>query len=161
MAKFKSNSPDDTESLGRRVGSKLRSGDIILLSGDLGGGKTCFVRGLADGMLPGLGDRVASPTFAIMNEYSGDGLRICHFDFYRMRGEDDIISLGFEEYLNSDAVCVIEWPERLEELLPEQYLAIMFEYAGESYRWITLTARGDNYAGLIDNLVLGDAEHNE
>jgi len=138
---FVTNSPEETEALGRRLGTLLQPGDFLALHGDLGGGKTCFTRGVVQALAPESAHLVASPTFAIMNQYPGS-LPVYHFDFYRLATEDDIVGLGFMEYLESEGVCVVEWPERLESLLPSAYLLVSFHYDGENSRRITIEARG-------------------
>jgi len=109
---FVSRSPDQTRRIGARLGALLRSGDVLALSGDLGAGKTQLVRGLARGL--GVTTRVHSPTFTLVNEYSGGRLKLFHLDLYRLETPDQIHSAGIEEFLQPDGVAVIEWAERLE-----------------------------------------------
>jgi len=110
MACFLSLSPAETESLGERWGRAAQRGLVIGLSGDLGAGKTQFVKGLARGL--GITARVHSPTFTLVNEYSGGRLRLFHLDLYRLETREQIIGAGLEEYLQPDGVAVIEWAER-------------------------------------------------
>jgi tRNA threonylcarbamoyladenosine biosynthesis protein TsaE len=138
---FLTNSPEETEELGRHLGALLGPGAFLALRGDLGGGKTCFTRGVVHAVAPESAHLVASPTFAIMNHYPGR-LPVYHFDFYRMAGEDDIADLGFAEYLHGEGVCIVEWSERLESLLPADHLRITFHYAGDERRRITVETRG-------------------
>lgn len=138
---FLTDSPEETEELGRRVGAQLEQGAFLALLGELGGGKTCFTRGVVQAVAPESAHLVASPTFAIMNHYPGR-VPVYHFDFYRMTGEDDIADLGFIEYLHGEGVCVVEWSERLESLLPIDHLRITFHYEGFERRRITIEARG-------------------
>lgn len=112
MATFISHSPADTESLGERFGRVAQRGLVIALSGDLGAGKTQFVRGLARGL--GIAGRVHSPTFTLVNEYGGGRLKLFHLDLYRLEMAEQILSAGIEEYLSPDGVAVVEWAERLE-----------------------------------------------
>ena len=106
-----SHSPAETESLGENFGRSARSGLVIALSGELGAGKTQFVKGLARGLeIPG---RVHSPTFTLVNEYSGGRLKLFHLDLYRLETREQILSAGIEEFLQPDGVSVIEWAERL------------------------------------------------
>jgi tRNA threonylcarbamoyladenosine biosynthesis protein TsaE len=100
----------ETEDFAARFSEKLKPGDVVCLSGDLGAGKTVFTRGLARGL--GYTGRVTSPTFALMNVYDGGRLTVYHFDLYRLDGEEDLESIGCEEYFDSGGVCVLEWPER-------------------------------------------------
>ncbi|HSM76118.1 MAG TPA: tRNA (adenosine(37)-N6)-threonylcarbamoyltransferase complex ATPase subunit type 1 TsaE [Bryobacteraceae bacterium] len=108
-----SHSPADTERLGEQLGRAARRGLVIALSGDLGAGKTQFVRGLARGL--GISRRVHSPTFTLVNEYGGGRLKLFHLDLYRLETAEQILSAGIEEYLKPDGVSVIEWAERLED----------------------------------------------
>jgi len=112
MATFISHNPAETESLGERWGRAARHGLVIGLSGDLGAGKTQFVKGIARGL--GVTARVHSPTFTLVNEYGGGRLRLFHLDLYRLETPAQIISAGLEEFLQPDGVAVIEWAERLE-----------------------------------------------
>ena len=111
MATFISHSPADTETLGERFGRAAQRGLVIALAGDLGAGKTQFVRGVARGL--GCAGRVHSPTFTLVNEYGGGRLNCFHLDLYRLETPEQIFSAGIEEYLTPDGVSVIEWAERL------------------------------------------------
>ena len=110
MATFISHSPAETESLGEQWGLDATPGLVIGLSGDLGAGKTQLVKGIARGL--GVTARVHSPTFTLVNEYSGGRLKLFHLDLYRLETRDQIIAAGLEEYLQPDGVAVIEWAER-------------------------------------------------
>lgn len=99
----------DTESIAAEFASQLKAGDVVFLTGDLGAGKTAFVRGLAAGL--GLSNTVQSPTFTIVNEYRGGELPLFHFDLYRLEDEDALYDIGFEEYMVSQGIFVMEWPE--------------------------------------------------
>jgi tRNA threonylcarbamoyladenosine biosynthesis protein TsaE len=111
MATFISHSPAETESLGEKFGRTAQLGQIIALSGDLGAGKTQFVRGLARGLE--ITGRVHSPTFTLVNEYGGGRLKLFHLDLYRLETAAQILSAGVEEFLQPDGVAVIEWAERI------------------------------------------------
>ena len=117
MIRFKTTSPEQTEKFGREYAGSLCSGDVIALTGDLGAGKTCLTRGIADGL--GSDSNVSSPTFTIVNEYEGGRLMLFHFDTYRLSGPDDFLMSGLDEYFYRGGVCVIEWSDIIEELLPE------------------------------------------
>jgi len=132
-----SNSPQETYDLGRRLGILLPASFFLALQGELGGGKTCFTRGLVAAVSPESAHMVASPTFAIMNEYPGQ-TPIYHFDFYRLTSPHEIVELGFEDYFTTNGICVAEWSERLEQLLPVDHLRITFEHAGDDLRKITM-----------------------
>src|ERR1051325_10187228 len=108
---FLSHSPAETEALGEQWGREAQRGMVIALSGDLGAGKTQLVKGIARGL--GVTMRVHSPTFTIVNVYSGGRLTLFHLDLYRLETREQILSMGIEEYLNPDGVAVIEWAERL------------------------------------------------
>jgi tRNA threonylcarbamoyladenosine biosynthesis protein TsaE len=116
MATLISHSPAETEALGEDLGRAVRPGWVIALSGELGAGKTQFVKGLARGL--GVSTRVHSPTFTIVAEYGGGRLRLFHLDLYRLETRRQILSAGIEEYLQSDGVAVIEWAERMAEVWP-------------------------------------------
>ena len=120
MNRFITNSAEETERLGERIASKLKGTDVIALFGGLGMGKTAFTRGLARGL--GADDVVSSPTFALVNEYSGR-VPVYHFDMYRVTSWDDLYSTGFFDYLDT-GVLIIEWSENIEGALPENALRI-------------------------------------
>ncbi len=130
-------SPEETERLGEGFAGRLRKGDVVALSGDLGGGKTQFTRGLARGL--GIRDYyVKSPSFTIVHVYEGGRLPLYHIDLYRMDSTAEVRDLGLEEYVYGNGVCVIEWAERAEELIPEGAVRIRFSYEGESRRRIEI-----------------------
>ncbi|MBQ1353743.1 MAG: tRNA (adenosine(37)-N6)-threonylcarbamoyltransferase complex ATPase subunit type 1 TsaE [Ruminococcus sp.] len=120
MNRFITNSAEETERLGERIASKLKGTDVIALFGGLGMGKTALTRGLARGL--GADDVVSSPTFALVNEYSGR-VPVYHFDMYRVTSWDDLYSTGFFDYLDT-GVLIIEWSENIEGALPENALRI-------------------------------------
>ena len=109
-----SHSPAETAALGEKFGRAAARGLVIALSGDLGAGKTQFVRGVARGL--GIAGRVHSPTFTLVNEYGGGRLKLFHLDLYRLETPEQILSAGIEEYLQPDGVSVVEWAERMEGL---------------------------------------------
>src|SRR5882724_11413552 len=114
MATFISHSPAETESLGEKLGRAAEHGFVFALSGELGAGKTLFVKGLARGL--GISSRVHSPTFTLVNEYGGGRLKLFHLDLYRLETREQILSAGIEEFLQPDGVSVIEWAERIYDL---------------------------------------------
>ncbi len=146
-----SGSAGATEELGACIGSLLRPGAFLALRGTLGGGKTCLTRGVVASLAPQSSGLVASPTYAIMNCYPGD-TPVYHFDFYRLTGDDDIVELGFEEFFYGDGVCVVEWSERLSELLPPDVLTLLFEHGGDDLRTITITSSGRQSDGVLELL---------
>lgn len=116
------NSEQETEQLGRRLGQALQPGSVIAYTGDLGAGKTAFTRGLASGLeIP---ERVTSPTFTIVNEYEGGRLPLFHFDMYRLGSADELFDIGWEDYLARGGVCAVEWSENIEEALDEEPIRI-------------------------------------
>jgi len=136
MATFISNSPAETESLGERWGHAAQRGWVIALTGDLGAGKTQLVKGLARGL--GVTQRVHSPTFTLVNEYSGGRLRLFHLDLYRLETREQILSAGIEEFLRPDGVAVIEWAERLENGTMDDgnIIKVKIEITGDTERRI-------------------------
>ena len=137
---------EETINLGISIGKLLKSGDIICLTGDLGTGKTHITKGIAEGL--GVTDHITSPTFTIVNEYDSGRLKLYHFDVYRVSDPDEIYAIGFDDYIFSDGVSIIEWANYIEEILPNEYLHILIEKdlsMGEDYRKITITPYGDKY----------------
>jgi tRNA threonylcarbamoyladenosine biosynthesis protein TsaE len=146
-----SHSEQWTEEFGRIVGSVLQPGDFLALYGDLGGGKTCFTRGVVAALAPESAHLVASPTYAIMNQYPGR-VPVYHFDFYRLASYDDIAELGFDDYFQGDGVCIAEWSERLGDSLPPDHLSITFEYVGDTSRKISIAGQGANFRSLLSKI---------
>ena len=136
MATFISHSPAETEALGEGVGRVAQRGLVIALSGELGAGKTQFVKGLARGL--GISSRVHSPTFTLVNEYGGGRLKLFHLDLYRLEMPGQILGAGIEEFLSPDGVAVIEWAERIADCrLPIADLKkVKIEIVSESERTI-------------------------
>jgi tRNA threonylcarbamoyladenosine biosynthesis protein TsaE len=122
---FTSHSEDETMNFGVEFAKSLRQGDNVALYGQLGSGKTRFIQGICRGL--GVLEHVASPTFTIVNEYSAGDLKVFHFDFYRMRSTREIHEVGFEEYTAGDGICLIEWAEKAQELLPPQRYDVRLE----------------------------------
>jgi len=147
---FTTTSPVQTEQLGAYLGAALRAGDIICLSGDLGAGKTAFARGLGAGW--GATEAVNSPTFVIAHEHRRtiDTMRLIHIDCYRLSSANDAESIGIEDILAGEDAVIIEWPERIAELLPNARLWVHIE-AGErpDNRRLTFTASGERAAVLL------------
>jgi tRNA threonylcarbamoyladenosine biosynthesis protein TsaE len=131
-------SVEETEALGARLGALLRAGDVVLLQGELGAGKTAFTRGIARGA--GSPDLVNSPSFVIINEYEAPA-RLYHADLYRLTSPDEIAALDLPGYTR-DGVLIVEWPERGPELLPAEHLLVRLEDIGGDRRRITFVPRG-------------------
>jgi tRNA threonylcarbamoyladenosine biosynthesis protein TsaE len=143
---FISHGAAQTQRLGARLGELLEPGDVLLLEGDLGAGKTVLAQGLAQGLA--IEDPVTSPTFTLIHEYEGR-LPFYHVDLYRLAGDADAAAIGLEEYLYGDGVTVIEWPDRAGRLLPREHLAIALRPIAETKRALRLTPRGARYDALV------------
>lgn len=122
---FEVKSVEETWALAKQVAAELKPGDVVCLEGDLGAGKTTFTQGLAAAL--GVPGRVNSPTFCIVQEHG----KLVHMDLYRLKGEDDVLSTGWEDYLADGAILVVEWPERAGSLIPENALHIVFRHGEE------------------------------
>ena len=132
-------SPDDTRAIGERLGRALRAGDVLLLSGELGAGKTLFVQGLARGL--GFDGPVSSKSFVIMGEYAGRE-KLYHADLYRLDEPEQVQDLALDE-MTSDGVLAVEWPERAGDVLPEEHLHLRFEVTGDETRRLHVEPRGE------------------
>ena len=147
---FISRSPEQSRRMGMRLGAMLNPGDIICLQGDLGAGKTTFVQGLAQGW--GSLDPVSSPTFIIVNIYRrADENELFHLDTYRLESAHEASELGLEDMLMAGPL-VIEWPERIESVLPSERLWVNLEYIGEEQRRLLFKAEGMHYQNMIEDL---------
>jgi len=135
---LRSASPEETRAIGERLAPLLDAGDVLLLSGELGAGKTTFVQGLARGL--GYDGSVSSKSFVIMGEYAGR-VRLYHADLYRLEDAEQVWELGLEE-ISRDGVLVVEWPERAPEILPEEHLMVHFQVVSEDSRELSLEPRG-------------------
>ena len=135
MSEYISHSEQDTEDLGARLSKQLPGGAVVAMYGDLGAGKTAFVRGMARGM--GLNCRVSSPTFTIVNEYLGER-ELIHFDMYRLSGADELFDIGWEDYLSRGAVCAVEWSENVEDAFFGDEVRVTIEKLSDTERKITI-----------------------
>jgi tRNA threonylcarbamoyladenosine biosynthesis protein TsaE len=135
VATFISNSPAETEAIGRQVAENTSVGSVLALKGDLGSGKTLFVKGVVDGL--GSNADVTSPTFTILREYRGGGLPVYHFDLFRVENPQALARLGLDDYFFGDGISVIEWADRFPEFVPDQARWIFFEIKSETQRAIT------------------------
>lgn len=129
-----STSPEETERIGNRVGEALQPGDVVALYGDLGAGKTHLTRGICVGM-GGSADQVSSPTFALVQTYDTDPL-LHHIDAYRLEGPDDFGRIGGAELLWGDDICIVEWPSRIEEVLPSHTVRLLLTHQPDGSRRI-------------------------
>lgn len=141
---YMTNAPEETEALGEKLGELLRPGTVLAYLGDLGAGKTAFTRGLARGL--GCRETVTSPTYTIVNEYLGGRLPLFHFDMYRLASSDDLWDIGWEDYLDRQGVCAVEWSENVPEAMTGA-LTVRIEKLGDTVRRITIDG-GAEYADL-------------
>lgn len=137
-----SRSPEETRSLGETLAARLTPGSVVALYGELGAGKTEFVRGACTALGIDPAD-VSSPSFTIVNEYAGGRLPVYHFDAYRIKTSDEFFELGYEEYFNGNGICFVEWPERIETLLRDPVVRMRFEHRGATERLISLEGGDD------------------
>ena len=141
---FITNSPEQTEAIGQRLGAVLTPGIILAYEGDLGAGKTAFTRGLAKGL--GAKEPVTSPTYTIVNEYLSGRIPLFHFDMYRLASSDDLWDIGWDDYLERGGVCAVEWSENVPDAM-EDAITVRIEKLGEDSRRITIEG-GDSLADL-------------
>ena len=155
-----SHSSAQTQRLGMRLGELLHGGELILLDGQLGTGKTTFTQGLAQGL--GITENINSPTFTLLKEYLGQAQpeisssalssrrpALYHFDLYRLDNPDEIVELGFEDYFFSDGVSVIEWAEKAGSFWPEERMNVRLKIMSETKRGLLFIATGEHYCGLL------------
>ena len=139
---FITHSPEETEKIGEALAKSLQPGTILAYRGDLGAGKTAFTRGIARGL--GCKETVTSPTYTIVNEYLGGRLPLFHFDMYRLASSDDLWDIGWEDYLDREGVCAVEWSENVQDAM-EDAITVTIEKLGETTRQITIEG-GQGYA---------------
>lgn len=149
MWEFNSNSVNDTFFLGQWVGKLISPGAVILLRGDLGAGKTHFAKGVAKGL--NIENNITSPTFTLINQYQGR-IPLYHMDFYRLVDPEEADDLGVEEYFYGLGVSLLEWPERVDSYLPDEYLEINIEPIGENSRKFIFKATGARYEDFVEEL---------
>jgi tRNA threonylcarbamoyladenosine biosynthesis protein TsaE len=150
---FQSRGPGQTRRLAARLGRLLRPGDVVLLSGELGAGKTVFVQGLARGL--GVAEPVSSKSFVLLGEYHGRTV-LYHADLYRLEAPEEAEELALSEYC-VDGALAVEWPERAPDVFPPDHLSVRFDIGGERTRTLTLEARGPRAAELLSKLAPTDA----
>lgn len=145
-----SHSPEETQRLGERIGKLAQAGDVFLLVGNLGAGKTCLTQGIAQGL--GIkNEYVASPSFVLVRELKGR-LPLYHIDLYRLNCIEEISELGIDDYLYGDGVCVIEWAEKGLSMLPTEHLLIEISYLSDTERKLRFNPRGKGYLELVEKL---------
>ena len=147
-----SHSPEETQSIGQKLGKLARPGDVILLVGNLGAGKTCLTQGIAWGL--DVSGYARSPSFVLMNEYKGR-LPMYHIDLYRLENTAEIADLGLDDYLYGQGLCVVEWADRAPDLLTPQHLMIKISLLGENERRLELTAHGERYKEILADFKKG------
>ena len=147
---FTTTTPSATKRLGQRIGRLLRAGDVVLLSGELGVGKTVLAQGIGAGL--GVIDPIKSSSFVIMNEYDGAALRMFHADLYRLEDPQQVAELALDE-LAQRGVLVVEWPERASNELPLEHLEVRLAYEGAKSRRIEIEGHGERYAELASRLI--------
>ncbi len=144
MKIYESSSYDDTQAIAKEIADTLTGGEFIAMYGDLGAGKTAFVQGVAKAL--GIHNHVTSPTFTIVNEYEGR-LPLYHFDVYRIADPDEMYEIGYDEYVDSDGVCIVEWAELIEDLFPPKYFKVTIlkdEDKSLDYRKIIFEEKGES-----------------
>lgn len=145
--KIISKSVNETLEIGRKISGSLKQGDIICLFGELGSGKTILAKGIASGL--GIkNNAVISPSFVLMRIYQGK-LPLYHLDLYRLKNTQDILVLGFEEFIYGQGVTVIEWPDRLGNFLPQEFLRIELSFKADSQRYLVFSATGERNRKLL------------
>lgn len=127
---YKVESVEETWNLARQLAGELKPGDVVCLEGELGAGKTTFTQGLAAAL--GVPGRVTSPTFCIVQEHRGKSAFLVHMDLYRLHGEEDVLAIGWEDYLSEGAILVVEWPERAGDLIPATARHVRFAHLGDN-----------------------------
>ena len=147
--KLTSHSPEETQSFGKELGHLTRAGDVILLMGNLGAGKTCLTQGIAWGL--DIDGYARSPSFVVVNEYKGR-LPMYHIDLYRLDNIAEIADLGLDDYLYGKGLCVVEWADKALDLMPPQNLLIKIELLGENERELELTNHGQHYKEMLADI---------
>lgn len=148
MVKIYLDGEENTKEIGYRLGKLLTPGSVICLIGDLGAGKTTMTQSLAKAI--GVDDYITSPTFTIVNEYEGN-MPLYHFDVYRIGSSEEMYDIGYDEYINSDGVCIIEWANLIEDILPDEYLDIELNYK-DMGREMILKPVGEKYKKIVEEL---------
>ena len=146
-----SKSTSQTIRLGRNIGSRLRAGDVVALSGELGAGKTHFIKGLATGAGVGKSTYVSSPSFTLINEYPGK-VPFYHIDLFRLESQKEAEGLGLEDYFQGEGITAIEWADKIPRLLPKEMVSIHIVYTGRNTRSIKIIGKGKRYEELINEL---------
>lgn len=133
---IQTHSAEETRALGEKLSGRLQAGDVVVLEGELGAGKSELARGIARGL--GVKETVTSPSFTILNVYESGRIPLYHFDWYRLESAEELYELGMDEYLGGDGIAVVEWAERCPEVVPEGSMRIRIEATGEDERIIEI-----------------------
>ena len=150
--KLTSYSPEETQRLGKELGYLAQAGDVILLVGNLGAGKTCLTQGIAWGL--NIDGYARSPSFVVMNEYRGR-LPMYHIDLYRLDNIAEIADLGLDDYLYGKGLCVVEWADKALDLMPPQNLLIKIDLLGDNERKLELNTHGQRYTEMLADIKKG------
>ena len=142
-----SHGPEDTQAIGRLLGTHAIAGDVFLLVGGLGAGKTCLTQGILWGL--GVNEYARSPTFVLVAEYEGR-LKLYHIDLFRLGAANEAYGLGLDEYLDGDGLCVVEWADRAPDLFPKEHLGIHLERLGDTSRRLSLSCQVAEYRRYLD-----------
>ncbi|MGL5507767.1 MAG: tRNA (adenosine(37)-N6)-threonylcarbamoyltransferase complex ATPase subunit type 1 TsaE [Paraclostridium sp.] len=148
MVKIYLENEEKTREIGSKLGNLLTPKSVVCLIGDLGAGKTTMTQSLVKSL--GVDDYITSPTFTIVNEYEGR-IPLYHFDVYRIGSSEEMYDIGFDEYIDGEGVCIIEWANLIEDILPDEYLYIEMNYI-ENGREMTLNPKGEKYEEIVKEL---------
>ena len=148
---YKTKSPEETVRFGEKIAKLLKSGDIVAFEGELGAGKTCLIKGIASGL--GITDKITSSSFVLMRPFNAK-FPVYHFDLYRLCDKEELIDIGYEEFIFSDGVSLIEWAEKMGDWIGNSYLLIKIEYDDDNAEWrnIYLEGCGERYENFINEL---------
>jgi tRNA threonylcarbamoyladenosine biosynthesis protein TsaE len=138
-AEYISNSPLETKNIGKKLATKLIKNSVIAFFGDLGSGKTTLIKGFIENTIKIEEDEINSPTYVYLNIYNNSEKMICHFDLYRLKNSQQFLNLGFDEYISSNNLCLIEWSERIKDILPKKIVAVTMFHLKENKRKIIVT----------------------
>lgn len=149
MKKIFLENEESTKKIGEIIGEKLFNGAILCLNGDLGAGKTTLTKSIAKALK--IDEDITSPTFTIVNEYTEGSIPLYHFDVYRIGEADEMYDIGFDEYINSDGICIIEWSSIIRDILPKERLEINLNYSGMG-REMEIISYGDKYKKIVEEM---------
>ena len=155
MMVLQTKSTSETIRIGKSIGSLLQPGDVVALVGELGAGKTQFIKGLATGVGVGKPTYISSPSFTLINEYPGK-VPFYHIDLFRLRSEKEAEELGLEEYFRGEGITAIEWADKIPSLLPKEVLWIHIHYTGKDTRSLEIAGRGKRYEDLMEKVKISN-----